>query len=304
MQRNILTNYPVVQEATDIEWVNGEQIIDDLLCGICFDVLDDPQSTLCDQHQPDTGNHTFCRSCLEKHLQTRTKCPICNMNVVSYRASDAIIRRMINALPKRCGDCNATGNRQEMNAHLRSCAAETLGCTVKLCPTRIVQHQNNCLFFNQREVLVGIHDYINQATATVQIEFNRQIHQHYETILQQTTTINQQQVSLDQLRVQLTEAVAELNQLKSFKQDQASQNDVRTLCGHTNGVSSITQLADGRIASASHDNSIKIWDISSGQCVKTLCGHTIGVTSIIELAGDRIASASHDKSIKIWDISS
>ena len=57
-----------------------------------------------------------------------------------------------------------------------------------------------------------------------------------------------------------------------------------------------------RLASASHDHTVKIWDPASGQCVWTLEGHTDVVWSIAwSHETTRLASASGDRTVKIWD---
>lgn len=60
-----------------------------------------------------------------------------------------------------------------------------------------------------------------------------------------------------------------------------------------------------RLASASCDKTIKIWDASSGACLQTLEGHGDLCNSVAfspDLAW--LASASDDRTIKIWDTSS
>ena len=49
---------------------------------------------------------------------------------------------------------------------------------------------------------------------------------------------------------------------------------------------------------------IKIWDISAGDCIKTLIGHSDTVIYIIILSNERIVSCSEDKSIRIWNVQS
>ncbi|KAI8994491.1 quinon protein alcohol dehydrogenase-like superfamily [Pilobolus umbonatus] len=57
------------------------------------------------------------------------------------------------------------------------------------------------------------------------------------------------------------------------------------------------------IISSSLDNTIKMWDMSTGKCLRTLFGHVQGVWS---LAYDklRIVSGSHDRTIRVWDTES
>ena len=47
--------------------------------------------------------------------------------------------------------------------------------------------------------------------------------------------------------------------------------------GHSGGIWSIIELADGTICSGSADHSIRIWNVSTLACVKILGGHTNSV---------------------------
>ena len=52
---------------------------------------------------------------------------------------------------------------------------------------------------------------------------------------------------------------------------------VATLREHTDWISCVTLLPDGRFVSGSYDKTLKIWDPSmapGAQCVATLWGHT------------------------------
>ncbi len=60
-------------------------------------------------------------------------------------------------------------------------------------------------------------------------------------------------------------------------------------------------LSDGRIASASRGEKIKIWNPSTGACEMTLEGHTQNVRHLLLLPDGRIASASYDLTIRIWN---
>ena len=57
-----------------------------------------------------------------------------------------------------------------------------------------------------------------------------------------------------------------------------------------------------RLASASFDSTVKIWDPVTGQCVSTLEGHSDLVNSVAwSNDSNRLASASTDYTVKIWD---
>ena len=76
------------------------------------------------------------------------------------------------------------------------------------------------------------------------------------------------------------------------------------LNGHTDSVQSVAFSWDGqRLASASADNTVKVWDAATGQESLTLKGHTSEVNSVaFSLDGKRLASASTDKTVKVWDV--
>ena len=60
-----------------------------------------------------------------------------------------------------------------------------------------------------------------------------------------------------------------------------------------------------RVASASSDMTVKVWNVSSGECNMTLVGHTNTVRALRAYANStRLASASDDLSLKIWSLES
>jgi WD40 repeat protein len=66
-----------------------------------------------------------------------------------------------------------------------------------------------------------------------------------------------------------------------------------TLTGHCRWTSAIAFSSDGgHIASASDDNTIKVWDAATGDA------HIVS-TVTFSLDGQRLASASHDATVKM-----
>jgi WD40 repeat protein len=60
-----------------------------------------------------------------------------------------------------------------------------------------------------------------------------------------------------------------------------------------------------RIASASYDKTVRLWDAASGSLLRSLQGHENGVLSVAWAPdGQRIASASYDKTVRLWDAES
>ncbi|MCT0213476.1 WD40 repeat domain-containing protein, partial [Synechococcus sp. CS-1326] len=76
--------------------------------------------------------------------------------------------------------------------------------------------------------------------------------------------------------------------------------------GHSRGVSSIAWSPDESwLASGSDDETIRMWDSTSGRCTHTLEGHSRGVSSIAwSPDGSWLASGSEDKTIRMWDSTS
>ncbi len=75
-----------------------------------------------------------------------------------------------------------------------------------------------------------------------------------------------------------------------------------TLGGHANSVIGVSFSPDGKmLASASYDNTVKLWDTGTGKQIKTLTGHKNGVIGVsFSPDGKMLASASADNTVKLW----
>ena len=60
---------------------------------------------------------------------------------------------------------------------------------------------------------------------------------------------------------------------------------------------------NSRIVSGSNDRTVKVWDVTTGNCLKTLEGHSDNVISVaISDDGSRVISGSHDKTVRLWNL--
>ena len=81
---------------------------------------------------------------------------------------------------------------------------------------------------------------------------------------------------------------------------------LHTLEGHSNAVRSVTLTPNGRLAiSAGDDNTLRVWDLISGDCSLTIGEHgdlfrTVGVS----LDARRAVSACASNTLRLWDLES
>ncbi len=74
------------------------------------------------------------------------------------------------------------------------------------------------------------------------------------------------------------------------------------LKGHGAGVTCVAFTPDGKkLLSASHDQTVRLWDWQRGKCERVLKGHTDSVRSLVLLNGNRFASVSWDGTVRLWN---
>ena len=80
----------------------------------------------------------------------------------------------------------------------------------------------------------------------------------------------------------------------------------RVLEGHSRGVTAVVILADGKhVISAGLDQSLRVWEFSTGRLLRTLDNHTAAVHALAleppRLGGLQVlASAGADRTVRIW----
>ncbi|KAM0412759.1 hypothetical protein ACHAPD_007805 [Fusarium lateritium] len=77
----------------------------------------------------------------------------------------------------------------------------------------------------------------------------------------------------------------------------------RVLEDHGEWISSVVFSYDSKkIASASYDETVRIWDAETGECERVLEGHSDDIGSVVfSHDSKKVASGSDDETIRIWN---
>ena len=78
----------------------------------------------------------------------------------------------------------------------------------------------------------------------------------------------------------------------------------QVLWGHSGGVNSVVFSPDGhRVVSGSNDNTVRIWNVATGESQAELKGHSGRVNSVVfSPDGHHVVSGSIDNTVRIWNV--
>ncbi|CAF1068237.1 unnamed protein product [Rotaria sp. Silwood1] len=171
------------------EYINENEIDDELKCVICKQPLEDPVSlSIC--------NHTFCKQCIQIWLYGNQTCPICRQNIrhgfernnQSFKQSlyvpinTRIVLNQIDRLLVRCLLCNETNiQRCHWKNHennclktIVSCPSADIRCPWKGSKDKLSTHLHNCSFQQVRPIINELKNILN-LTRIKQIELENHI---------------------------------------------------------------------------------------------------------------------------------
>ena len=106
------------------------------------------------------------------------------------------------------------------------------------------------------------------------------------------------------IRLWSPDQVGELDLQSRVVGDGPRQSTAKVLVGHTGAVRSVAfDRAGELLLSGGHDNTVRLWNATSGEPLKTLRGHGSRVESVALTAdGSHAVSGSQDATVRVWDV--
>jgi WD40 repeat protein len=89
---------------------------------------------------------------------------------------------------------------------------------------------------------------------------------------------------------------------KNTNIDTSSGTLKRSIDAHSQTIRAFAVFPNGDLASASEDETIKIWNPIDGTLKRTLIGHTSWIHSLAVVYDSLLASVSADKTVRIWNV--
>jgi hypothetical protein len=167
---------------TDYEYINENEIDDELKCVICKQPLECPVSlSIC--------HHTFCKQCIELWLNQNETCPTCRQVTTTYHSerhnrsfqtpiyvpiNTRIVLNQLDRLLIRCLLCNETNiQRCNWKNHEKICLKKIVTCPSADIKCRwegsrdiLSIHLNNCTFQQVRPIIDELKNELKLARIT------------------------------------------------------------------------------------------------------------------------------------------
>lgn len=172
-----------ISTRSDYEYINENEIDDELKCAICKQPLDSPVSlSIC--------HHTFCKQCIKSWLNHNETCPTCRQVTTSRSwrqpsyvpINTRIVLNQLDRLLVRCSFCNETNiQRCHWKNHEKiclkkviKCSSADIKCTWEGTRDLLAAHLNDCTFQKVRPIIDELKNEL-QLTQTKQIELNKSV---------------------------------------------------------------------------------------------------------------------------------
>ena len=101
-----------------------------------------------------------------------------------------------------------------------------------------------------------------------------------------------------------SDAVARLYDMSGVRGG-AQLAPIREYRGHTRGVVVVAALSGGRLATASMDDTVRVWDVESGACLATLSdGVKCAASAVVMMDEHTMVCNAGSDAIGVWDLRS
>ena len=87
-----------------------------------------------------------------------------------------------------------------------------------------------------------------------------------------------------------------------LSKDTKFSEDTFSSPGHTKEVKCVAVTEDGLCVSGSKDNTLRVWDLRTGECRHTLEGHTEYINCVAVTKKGKCISGAGDTTLRVWDI--
>ncbi|KAF8792971.1 uncharacterized protein LOC129968623 [Argiope bruennichi] len=193
---------------------------EELICSVCRSVFCDPVQSPC--------NHVFCRTCINRWLESNRNCPICRKRTTKYTVQEVvpIVKNMIMKLTLYCHNkekgCKEKFTLESCEGHLKVCSYEKVRCSNKPCRELLMRkdledHElNNCLY-----------RYIRCQTCTLKLSPNGHIKHNCIKDLKKRLRAKNELIKIKNQKIR--ELQAEIKHLKEVHVESSDMSSLESL---------------------------------------------------------------------------